>query len=383
MAIDLNGKKLPKGIHQRANGLYVGRFKYHNHPYVFYDRDLDRLQRTLEDKKYEAHHDLLMREENITMDLWFETWMREFKTDLKANTVHTYTQVYKLYIQPEFGGRRLKDIRSETIQTFINKLLREGKSRSRVNIAYVILLGMYKKAIILNKVKNNPLNAVEFPKNKAKKEMRVMSIDEQNIFLQYARNHNYYDVYLMALCTGMRIGEILALRWSDVDFSTGLISVNGTLVYIGQNKRRFIDTPKSMSSQRQIPMLDRIITMLHQRREKQLEWKQLYKDTWSEAPGMENLVFTYKNGGAYWDSSIRNELYKIIRSINKDGIPFEHITPHTFRHTFATRGLENNIPPKVMQSILGHSSLAITMDKYSHVLPDMKAKEMEKINNIF
>ncbi len=383
MAVDLNGKQLPKGIHQRENGLYVGRFKFQKQSYVFYDRNLEQLQRILEDKKYEVRHGLYTKENNITVDAWFNTWMQNYKTNLKANSIYTYEQAYGLYIKPTFGEFKLKDIRSEMIQALINQLFQQGKSRSRINIVYVIFLGMYKKAVALNMVNRNPVNAVEFPKNKIKNKLRVMTVEEQATFLQYAQGRNYYDIYLLALSTGMRIGEILALRWSDVDFPNRTVTVNGTLVYISSKDIRFIDTPKSLSSQREIPMLDQVFDMLTQRKLRQEQFQQELGEKWKEEPGLENLVFTYDAGGAYWDASVRTEIAKIVKTINNDGMLFEKITPHTFRHTFATRGLENGIPPKVMQSILGHSSLAMTMDKYSHVLPNTKAKEMEKINSFF
>ena len=103
---------------------------------------------------------------------------------------------------------------------------------------------------------------------------------------------------------------------------------------------------------------------------------------WKEEKGLENLVFTYEGGGALWDTAIRVDIKKVIDRIHKENIEFEPITPHTFRHTFATRGLEQGIPLKVMQTILGHSSLSMTSDLYSHVLPDTKAEEMKKLENV-
>lgn len=94
-------------------------------------------------------------------------------------------------------------------------------------------------------------------------------------------------------------------------------------------------------------------------------------------------MFTYPEGGALWDTAIRNDIQKIVKRINDAGIEFEAITPHTFRHTFATRCAEQGMPLQVLKTILGHSSLSMTADLYSHVMEDTKQKEMQKIINLF
>lgn len=123
-------------------------------------------------------------------------------------------------------------------------------------------------------------------------------------------------------------------------------------------------------------------TLLKKIRKRQLENKLTLGQTWKEEKGLENLVFTYEGGGTLWDTGIRVDIRKIIDKIHASDIAFELITPHTFRHTFATRGLEQGIPLKIMQSILGHSSLAMTSDLYSHVLPNTKAEEMKKLEKV-
>ncbi len=129
-------------------------------------------------------------------------------------------------------------------------------------------------------------------------------------------------------------------------------------------------------------MLNNIEELLKNIRHRQLENRLKLGEKWKEEDALKNMIFTYEDGGTFWDTGIRVDMKKIVNQINKDGIEFEPITPHALRHTFATRGLEQGIPLKVMQVILGHSSLAMTADLYSHVLPDTKAEEMRKIENI-
>ena len=108
----------------------------------------------------------------------------------------------------------------------------------------------------------------------------------------------------------------------------------------------------------------------------------LLGQNWKEREGLEDLVLFNTFGSSLCDTNVRKDINRIVEQINHDGIKFEHVTPHTFRHTFATRGLEAGIPLKVMQTILGHSSLSMTADLYSHVLPDTKAEEMKKLQGI-
>ncbi|MCD8012596.1 MAG: site-specific integrase [Lachnospiraceae bacterium] len=224
--------------------------------------------------------------------------------------------------------------------------------------------------------------------NLLKKDFRVLSTDEQKVFMEYALSGSpYYKMYVVAVGTGMRSGELRALEWDDVDFKNKLVHVTGTLKF-RKGDGYFKDTPKSASSDREIPMLDEVYKILKEQRKEQLENRTLLGEAWQPQEGLENLVFTSpyhrKGYGLPVGEAVLNvDMKKIVKRINAAGIEFEEITPHTLRHTFATRGLENGIPPKVMQELLGHTSITMTLDIYSHVLPDTKASEIQKIANMF
>lgn len=384
MAVDKNGKSLPKGITYRADGRYMARLEYQGEKYTLYDRDLKALKKKISDLKYEVEHGLYAKEDNITISSWFRVWMKEYKENsIKAGTIQTYNQIFNNMIEPVLGKKKLKDIRPEMIQKLINDLYNAGYCKARVNIPYILLLGMYRQAMKNGLVMSNPVEYITFPKFKDKKEKRVLSVVEQKLFLEQSQESIYYDFYMIALCTGMRCGEILGLQWNDIDIKNKPIKVRGTLIYMRDGKGRYKDTPKTSCSSRDIPMLDKAEEILKARRKQQLEDKILLGDKWVSEPGLDNMVFTLQNGSVMWDTGVRKDITKIINRIRQEGRDFENITPHTFRHTFATRGLENGIQPKVMQTILGHSSLAMTMDLYSHVLPNTKAEEMQKLANMF
>ena len=127
-------------------------------------------------------------------------------------------------------------------------------------------------------------------------------------------------------------------------------------------------------------MLDNVYAILTARRKKQEELQKLLEDRWNPYPGLEDLVFVKENGSLIEPAIIQYYTNHIQELIQKDGIEFARISPYTLRHTFATRCIENGMQPQVLKSILGHSSLAMTMDLYSHVLPDTKSEEMKKIS---
>lgn len=389
MANDLKGKKLPKGIIQQPSGLYRAEIKFQGERFRFSSRDLNELKREVESKRYEIKNGMFEAEKNITVARWFETWLTEYKTMVKQGTVATYRQVYKNYIDKYFGRKQLKDIRGDMVQKHLNKMFDDGYSYGRINMTLIILNGMCKKAQKLHYINRNPVEAVELPSKRAVavkrgetvKKVKALSNEEKNVFLEYAQDSKYYDYYVFSLSTGCRIGEVLALKWSDVDFTKREFHVNGTLEYI-RGKGRMIDDPKCGSSRRTVPMTNTVYELLKAIRRRQIENRNVLGKHWKEEKGMENLVFTYDEGGAFWDTSIRVDINKIIEKAAADGKELPEITPHTFRHTFATLGLKAGIRPKDMQVILGHANFSITMDIYAEVLADSKRESMDIIQAI-
>ena len=149
------------------------------------------------------------------------------------------------------------------------------------------------------------------------------------------------------------------------------------------NKDYLLDTPKTPTSKRDIPLIDNAVAIFKRQKLKQAENRMLLGDKWKNKKGLENLVFTTMTGYPINRDMLKQELNKVVAEIQKEHKEFKHITPHTFRHTFATRCIENGMSPQVLKTILGHSKLSMTMDLYSHVLPNTKAAEIQKIASLF
>ena len=382
---------LPRGISLRADGRYQGRLTYQGKRYALYGKTTKELQKKMQDLKYELEHGIYVKEEELTIEIWFNTWLTVYKINsVKDGTIDTYKRCFKQYIRPAFGIIKLKDIRAEQIQKFYNDLKAKGYASSTIDLVAIILNSMFKQAAKNEIIKKNPVELTTRPKDHKRHEKEVLSVEEQNEFIRYAENSKYENVYKIALFTGMRVGELRSLEWKNVDFIHKVINVHSTLKY-SKEKGYYKDTPKTLSSDRSIPMLEGVYKCIKEQKRKQAENKIRHVNIYHGVEGLEDLVFTTDTGMPISYDALNVDMKKITKNINEDGIAlnrkkpeiiFPHISPHTLRHVFATRGLENGITPKVMQEILGHSSITMTLDLYSHVLPDFKAEEMKKLESL-
>lgn len=387
-------RKLPPGICQRKDGRFQGRFTFNGRRYTLYDRDLDELQRKMREALYELEHGIYGKLSNITLDKWFEFWIEEYKLEsVKNSTVILYTTNYDRYVREQLGDRKLDSIKPLHIQKLYNTMKQQGLSLGTIQIVNSVLNNLFTQAVKNDLVMKNPCYGVVMPKRE-KKERRVMTKQEQKIFIKEIAGDFYGPICMLALATGLRIGELTALTWNDIDFDNHLLEVNRTLLYqktYGEDENTYqVQTPKSEHSKRVVPMIPDIEKMLKKYRKEQMEYILSKGNQWTPISGMENLVFTTRNGTPVQEVYIVKFLKRVTNRLNekeekkakKEGREpeiFEPITPHTLRHTFATRAFEYGMMPKTVQEILGHSNLSITMDLYTHVTNDTKIKEMKKI----
>ena len=375
-------RNLPKGISYREErNDYMGRFRYDGENYCVYGKTVDETLKKLNDRRYEVTHDMYFKETEVTVNSWFLTWIKEYKRmEVKKGTIINYTETYKSYIEKKLGKRKLKDIRPDQIQHLFNEMA-EQYAKQTIKLVKAVLNGMYRQAIINRLVRDNPVSVTRIPKTKTKEKKKAMTQEEQEIFMKYAEGTICENIISFALGTGMRIGEIRALQWQDVDFNEKIIRVRHTLK-TSKGEGYWLDTAKSESSVREIFMLERIYYLLKEEKREQNKRKLRAGIYWQPDEGLENLVFTTDEGRPYSHSKVNTEIKKIQERMTEDGIIMFKITPHIFRHTFATRALENGLPVKAVQEFLGHSSSAITLDTYSHVSNKWKREEMKKMENI-
>ncbi|WP_313185928.1 tyrosine-type recombinase/integrase [Lacrimispora sp.] len=373
MAVDKNGKTLPPGTRQRSNGKYEGRVQYESERYSVYADTLTELKRKMNDLRYKLEHGEFITNTKLTLGEWYKTWIEQYKENqVKVGTIISYNDYFNCCIKEGLGKKKLVDIRGEHIQKFYNDLKKRGFTLSSMRIVAAILNGCLKQAMKNGLIERNPVPLATLPKGKAKEEHRVFTKAEQDIFMEYAQDSYLYNMFALAIRTGLRGGEIRGLKLSDVDKSMSVLHVQRTLKYI-VGKGFLDDTPKTTTSKRDIPLTKDMIAIID--REKQVYGEKVLR--------MDGYIFHLPDGTPISRERVQIEIDRIVKKINKADIPFERFTPHCFRHTFATRAIENGMKPQTLQTILGPSTLSMTMDLYSHVLPTTKAEEMEMIAGAF
>lgn len=318
----------------------------------------------------EAVYSTFSPEENRqTLDQWYRHWIENYKKDsVKIGTYQSYQQYYNSIIKKKLGDVPLADIHPEQIQNLYNDLVRSGYSVSTVKIVASILGGCLGQAVRNGLISQNPVRLAVLPREQRRKERPCLSRAEQALFFEHAADSYLFPLFQLLLRTGLRSGEARALKPCDIDFEKHILHVTKTLKY-QSGVGYFEDSPKTRSSYRDIPLTEGTLSPLRAHVEKMST--------------VDSYLFTAKSGRPLSKDDLQYEIDRIVEEIRSGGKPFEHITPHIFRHTFATRAIESGMQPQVLKTILGHSSLAMTMDLYSHVLPETRFSEMEKIESAF
>ena len=372
MAVDKRGRKLPKGIQQRYDS-YEGRVQYQGKRYLVHGNTITETQKAMNDLKYKLEHGAFVETKKVIFSEWFDTWMEQYKKNrIKIGTYTSYKRYFDCAINDRLGNKRIADIRGEHIQKLYNDLAKEGYALSSIKIISAVLNGCMRQATRNGLIERNPVQLAELPRQTEKATRQALTKEQQALFMDYAKESYLYNLFAVMLRTGMRNGEIRGLKYTDIDKRQNVIHVQRTLKYI-EGIGHFDDTPKTQTSKRDIPLTKDI-----------LEFLETQKRFWDfQVTRLDGYLFCNESGGPLSRERVQAEIDRIIKRIRADGYSFERITPHVFRHTFATRAIEAGMPPQVLKTILGHSSLAMTMDLYSHVLPDTKANEMEKIASVF
>lgn len=397
MGKDLKGNPLPTGIRQRKNGTYRARFKYKGELYSLEDENLKKVQKRMADLRYEVEHGLKGKGDNVALNEWFDTWLNVHKKrTIKESTRVRYHDMYERYIKPSLGKRRIADLSPTIVEKLLQGMADDDYSTKTIKDVYNIINAMVQYAVHNRLVSFNVCSGVEVPKTK-KKEIRVLTLEEQQDLLKNTEGRLHKNLIHVALGTGMRAGEMLGLTWDDVDFRKKEIHINKTLVYIKDletKKYKFLyQTPKTKNSIRTIPMLDSVYRVLKKQKVQCMEM-QLRAEEWQPLEGFETLVFVGRNGKPVANHTFQKSLDDIVKKINaeREAVaeendtafePMQHIHPHALRHTFATRCFEAGMEAKSVQMFLGHSSISITLDLYTHVTDDKQRKELNKLENLY
>lgn len=391
MGKDLNGVYIGKGYRQRNDGRYEARATINGEKICVYDMDLERLKISFHKKRQ-----LLLQNQNtviVTLEDWFNSWFKECKSSqLKSDVVRKNyrTKMRNTYCSI-LGNRTLNSISQKDIQCATNELSERGYVKRTMSEALSLLRECLEIAVLNDIIKHNPCVGIKIKNDNLYVQRRVLTIQEHQKFLSYAKGSYYYEVYKFLLVTGVRIGELSALQWNDIDFENRCIYIRHSLTtaYLDGIKYQKLTSPKSYNSYRTIPFFDETEQILKTWQVKQNNCKSKMKERWRLPSELGDLVFTTTMGSPITRYVLAGQINKIVDEINRDECykaiedkrnvcPFASVSPHAFRHTFATRCFEKKMSPRAIQKLMGHANYNTTLS-YTHLYDEYVRDEVERI----
>jgi integrase len=352
-------------ITRRKDGLYMGRY--------WVETLQGPKRKTIYGKKREEVADKLARalaeradgivydDENVTVGEYLDSWLKgSVRGSVRQSTFDRYESAVRLHIKPALGKLKLKKLTPAHVQSFYQDRLDAGLAPASVNKLHTILHKALSQAAQWNMVPRNVTELVTAPRP-APQEMKTLSAEVTRRFLEAARSDKLEALYVLAVTTGMRQGELLALKWQDADLENATISVRRTLTRNGG--RLLLGEPKTKNSRRTIRLTEAAVRALRQHLVRQMEHMQRLGDLYRD----QGLVFGSEIGTLINPSNLRKRSFAtLLKQAGLSPIRF-----HDLRHTCATLLFQRNVHPKFVQELLGHANIAITLDTYSHVISGM------------
>ena len=307
----------------------------------------------------------------MTLGAWMDTWLKEYLTHTKPLTQKTYFELVKKHIKPELGTIQLGTLDTHTIQRFYNSLTEAGLSPKSIKNIHGVLHSALQQALANNYITVNPTNACKLPRI-VKPEIRPLEPEEIKSLLREAQLDDYCNLFIAALFTGMRQGELLGLSWDYVNFETGVITIKQQLQC--KDGEYFLETPKNGKGRTILPA-PMVMDALRKEKEKQQAAKD-YAGVCFQNPW--NLVFT----DALGKHLVRRTVVKHFKKVAKRA-GVEESRFHDLRHTFAVTSLYAGDDIKSVQANLGHATAQFTLDTYCNVTMKMRQESADRMQKFY
>ena len=404
----MSARKDPKGRALRKGEIYResdGRYAYgYVDPYgkrkFIYSKDLKKL-REREEKLFKDQLDGLnvyvmgKASLNFVFDRYIST-----KSELRETTYTNYTYMYDRFVREGFGKRKIGEIKYSDVLYFYYDLLNDrGLQVNTLETIHTVLHPTFQLAVRDDIIRNNPSDGVMAEikkKNTKKKNMRhALTIEQQRAFMNYIASSpvfvHWNPIFTVLLGTGCRIGEVVGLRWSDVDMEKRTIDINHSMTYYPRRTDTYkcefkVSLPKTEAGIRILPMMQPVYEALQSEYERQKE------DGFCTAvvDGMSGFIFSNRFGMIHNPAAINRAIRRILGAHNaeeivkakkekREPVIIPHFSCHHLRHTFCSRFCENETNIKIIQEIMGHASIETTMDIYAEVNSDKKKESIEKL----
>ena len=383
-------------IRKRKNGQWEGRYTigYDSHgkqkQVSVYGKTRAEVAKKINEKVSAIQNGTYIVPRDLTLSEWLNIWLTSYAyIKVRPSTYASYQAYVERHVSPLIGGLQLQKLTTNQLQVFFNEKRMNGRIDGKGGLSPKTIRNMYNmlhealQQAVINKILSvNVSEGVVLP-SKEEKEIIVFKPEEQRAIIEAARKDRLGFAIELDFFTGLRLGELCALKWSDIDLAAKEFRVRRTLQRVqkkssdikAKGKRTQIveGAPKTKKGNRVIPLTDTMLQKLLVHRARQLFEKQRLGKAYND----NGYVFANEFGGLIEPNYLR----KVYRRILKDAkAPLHHF--HTIRHTFATRAIENDMPVKVVSEILGHSSVQLTMDLYCHPSVSAKRNVLEKMENL-
>jgi integrase len=335
----------------------------------------DKLKRLL----HEREQGINIAPERQTVQQFLERWLEQvIKPHRRARTYESYAQLTRLYLVPHIGGRQLSALTPEQAQAMFNHLLAEGSADGQpltaqtVRHIRAVLRRALNQALKWNQVTRNVATLVELPRVE-RPPIAPLTPEQCAILLAALAGHRLEALYRIALSLGLRKGEVIGLRWKDVDLDAKLLRVTGAIQR--QSGKLTRSAPKSQAGTRTLALPDVLVAVLHAHRERQAEERAVLGADWHE----HDLVFP-SNVGTPLEPRNLSRHFKLV--LKKAGLP-ETTRFHDLRHSCATLLIAQGVHPRIVMEILGHSQISLTMNTYGHVLAESHREATTRVAGLF
>ncbi len=362
-------------ITKRKDGTYQGAISLENGKRLyFYDRKREVVAGKIIDALAEQRKGTLVTASSQTLEKYLTGWLADVVAHTVRDSTHeSYSQMIRCHVLPKLGKTKLTKLTAQQLAALYALKLAEGLSPRSVQYLHAILHRALKQAVRWNLVARNVCDFVDAPRPK-RHEIRPLSPAQIRQLLEAAHGDRLEALYVVAVTAGLREGEMLGLRWSDVELPAGSL-------HVAQQARRVkgkgitFAPPKTDKGRRTVALPWVAVEALKRHRVAQLEERLQAGSAWSD----NDLVFANEVGKPIERQNLMRRSF--VPLLERAGLP--RIRFHDLRHSAATLLLSQGVHPKVVQERLGHSSIGLTMDTYSHVLPDMQREAAAKLDAIF
>jgi integrase len=362
-------------IIKRRDGRWMARVTLeHGKRKHIYGKTRQEVSRRMVETQQEIEQGLPILDERQTVGQYLETWVEVAKSQIRGSSWRRYSDFVRVHLVPGLGKIPLAKLTPQQVQLFYARKLAEGLSSTTVYHIHGMFHRALKDAFQMGLVQRNVTEMLRSPR-RSTKEMMPLTEEQAAHFLEIVKGDRFEALYALAVTTGMREGELLGVRWQDLDLDNMTLYVR---MNVQESENRFIlAETKTAYSRRNIKLSKLVIAALQLHAVRQAEERERLGKAWDASAG---LVFPNTLGGIMIPDNLVKRSFK--RLVEKAGFPPE-LRFHDLRHTAATILLSRGVNVKVVSEMLGHADIAITLRIYAHVIPNMQQVAADVMDSLF